>query len=217
MSNTTNQPASPATEPQQPRPSTKHWTKRWWFRALVVCLILLTYTGWQMWDINRFGYSDDGSSADCAIVLGAAAYNNNPSPVFKERINHAILLLKQNRIKSIILTGGYGDKAEYSESEVARTYCLENGVLPHQIHIEKTSQTTKENIQEANSIMEQQSFKTALIVSDPWHLKRACNIAEHYNITAKPSATTTTLFTSKETKTKFIWKEFLYLHLWKFN
>ena len=202
---------------EETRPNSKHWSKRWLFRIIVVCILLATYTGWQMWDIARFGHTDDGSSADCAIVLGAAAYNKTPSPVFKERINHAILLLKQNRIKSIILTGGYGDKAEYSESEVARTYCLENGVLPHQIHIEKTSQTTKENIKEANTIMQNQSFKTALIVSDPWHLKRACSIAKHYKITAKPSATTTTLYTSKETKTKFIWKEFLYLHLWRFN
>ncbi len=170
-----------------------------------------------MWDINRFGHSDDGSSADCAIVLGAAAWHDKPSPVFKERINHAILLLKQNRIKSIILTGGYGEKAEYAESEVARKYCLENGVLPHQIHIEKSSQTTEENIIEANKIMQQQGFKTTLIVSDPWHLKRACNIAKHYKINAKPSATKTSLYTSEKSQSKFIWKEFIYLHLWRFN
>jgi len=170
-----------------------------------------------MWDIHRFGHTDDGSLADCAVVLGAAAYNDAPSPVFKERINHAILLLKQKRVKSIILTGGYGEKAEFAESEVARTYCLENGVLPHQIHIEKTSQTTKENLAETSTIMQKQGFKSALIVSDPWHLKRACNISKYYKINANPSATTTTLYTSQESKTKFIWKEFLYLHLWRFN
>ncbi len=170
-----------------------------------------------MWDINRFGHSDDGSSADCAIVLGAAAWHDKPSPVFKERINHAILLLKQNRIKSIILTGGYGDKAEFAESEVARKYCLKNGVLSHQIHIEKSSQTTKENIIEANKIMQQQGFKTTLIVSDPWHLKRACDIAKHYNIQAKPSSTKTSLYTSEKSQSKFIWREFIFLHLWRFN
>ena len=221
MSHPSPKPAATAKHSGKPRPRPKHWTKRWFFRICVLLSILATYTLWQMSDINRFGHTDDGSTADCAIVLGAAAWHNNPSPVFKERINHAILLLKQNRIKAIILTGGYGDqkgiKAEYAESEVARTYCLENGVLPHQIHIEKSSQTTKENIEEAHSIMEKQSLKTALIVSDPWHLKRACSIAQHYNISAKPSATTTSLYTSQETKTIFIWKEFLYLHLWRFN
>lgn len=170
-----------------------------------------------MWDINRFGHADDGSTADCAIVLGAAAWHDKPSPVFKERINHAIILLKENRIKSIILTGGFGNNAEFAESEVARKYCLEHGVLPHQIHIEKSSLTTKQNISEANSIMDQKDFQTALIVSDPWHLKRACSIAKHYNISAKPSATKTSLYTSEKSKAKFIWREFTYIHLWRFH
>ena len=170
-----------------------------------------------MWDIHRFGNIDDGSSADCAIVLGAAAYHQKPSPVLKERINHAILLLKQKRIKTIILTGGYGENAKYAESEVARSYCLENGVLPHQIHIETNSQNTQENIIEAKKIMETQGFKSALIVSDPWHLKRACNISEYYHINAKPSATKTSLYTSEKLQLKSLWKEFLNIHLWKFN
>lgn len=202
---------------KKPRPVKKHWRKRWSLRALILLLILITYSAWQMWDINHFGHTDDQSSADCAIVLGAAAWHNKPSPVFKERINHAIILLKQKRIKAIILTGGYGNNAQYAESEVARKYCLKNGVLPHQIHIEKASQTTQENIIEAKKIMQQKNFKNTLIISDPWHLKRACNIAKHYKIKAKPSATKTSLYTSEKTQTTFIWKEFLYLHLWRLN
>jgi uncharacterized SAM-binding protein YcdF (DUF218 family) len=170
-----------------------------------------------MWDIHRFGHSDDGSSADCAIVLGAAAYHQKPSPVLKERINHAILLLKKNRIKAIIFTGGYGENAKYAESEVALKYCLENGVLPNQVHIETSSQTTEENIIEAKKIMKTQGFQSTLIVSDPWHLKRACDIADHYHINAKPSATKTSLYTSEKSQLKSLWKEFFNIHLWRFN
>jgi len=186
-------------------------------RAFILTLILALYTCWQMWDIHKFGNTDDGSEADCAIVLGAAAWHHKPSPVFRERINHAILLLKEKRIKSIILTGGFGQNAKYAESEVAKKYCLENGVQPHQIAIETSSKTTEENITEAKKIMDKQGFKSALIVSDPWHLKRACNMAIHYEINAKPSATKTSLYTSEKTQLNFIWKEFLYLHLWRFN
>lgn len=217
MSDPTYSPAPQATATNKQSPKTKHWSRRWWFRTLLILFLTAAYTTWQMWDIYHFGHSDDGSSADCAIVLGAAAYDQKPSPVLKERINHAILLLKQNRAKVIILTGGYGDNAKYAESEVARTYCLENGVLPQQIHIETSSQNTKGNMIEANKIMETQGFKSALIVSDPWHLKRACNIADHYHINAKPSATKTSLYTSDKLQLKSLWKEFLNIHLWKFN
>jgi len=199
----------------------KHWLKRWLFRTVVLLFILTAYAGWQMWDIDRFGRADDGATADCAIVLGAAAYNDEPSPVFKERINHAIILLKEKRVKTILLTGGYGGtkerEAKYAESEVARDYCIENGVLPEQIYIEKKSQTTKENISEAKKIMQDTGMNSALIVSDPWHLKRACNIADHFEVSAKPSATTTSLYTSQKTQLEFVWKEFVYLHLWRFN
>lgn len=217
MSDLTHNLTSPAKTSENPCPRLKHWSKRWWFRILVICLLLACYSIWQMQDIHRFGHIDDGSSADCAIVLGAAAYHQKPSPVLKERINHAILLLRQDRIKSIILTGGYGDNAKYAESEVALKYCLENGVLPNQVHIETSSQTTEENIIEANKIMADQGFKTALIVSDPWHLKRACNIAKHYTISAKPSATKTSLYTSDKTRLKSLGKEFFNIHLWRFN
>ena len=199
----------------------KHWLKRWTFRVLLLLSFLVVYTGWQIWDIDRFGRSDDGTAADCAIVLGAAAYNDEPSPVFKERINHAILLLKEERVKSILLTGGYGGtkerEAKYAESEVARDYCIENGVLLEQIYIEKVSQTTKENISEAKKIMQNADMDSALIVSDPWHLKRACSIADYYEISAKPSATTTSLYTTQKSQLEFVWKEFIYLHLWRFN
>lgn len=167
--------------------------------------------------ISNFGHIDDGSNADCAIVLGAAAYHSKPSPVLKERINHAILLLRENRVRAIILTGGFGDKAEFAESEVARSYCLENGVSPEQIHIETRSKTTKENISEAKKIMQQQGFTDALIVSDPWHLKRACDIAQHYSVAAAPSATNTSLYTSEKSQFKALWKEFFNIHLWRFN
>lgn len=170
-----------------------------------------------MWSIDDFGHSDDLSSADCGIVLGAAAWHNKPSPVFQARIDHAITLYETGRIKVIILTGGFGDGADFAESEVAKDYCVKKGVPVEDIFIEKKSQTTEENLLEANKIMEDKGYESSLIVSDPWHLKRACHIADYYEIPAKPSATKTSLFTSKGSKLKFIWKEFQYLHAWKFT
>lgn len=170
-----------------------------------------------MWSIDNFGHTDDGSSADCGIVLGAAAWHNKPSPVFKARIEQAVTLYESKRIKAIILTGGFGKGASFAESEVAKNYCIERGVPESDIYIETHSKTTEENITEAKKIMLAHNFKSSLIISDPWHLKRACNIAEHYGVSAKPSATKKSLYTSEKSKFKFIWREFQYLHLWRFS
>ncbi len=170
-----------------------------------------------MWDIHRFGHSDDGSKADCAIVLGAAAWYNKPSPVFKTRINHAIKLYETGRVNYIILTGGFGQGAPFAESEVAMQYCIERGIPRDNILIETKSQTTKENIIEAKYLMDIRDSKSALIVSDPWHLKRTCTVAGQYGLSVKPSATTTTLYKSKESIFNFMWKEFIYIHLWRLS
>ncbi|MDB4288852.1 YdcF family protein, partial [bacterium] len=64
------------------------------FRRYIIpaFLLLLTYSAWQLWDIERVGHLDRDDKADCAIVLGAAAWHNKPSPVLRERLNHAITL-----------------------------------------------------------------------------------------------------------------------------
>jgi uncharacterized SAM-binding protein YcdF (DUF218 family) len=183
--------------------------------AAVLCLVCLAYVVWQAWDINHVGYSDDGSAADCAIVLGAAAYHKKPSPVFKARIDHAIKLYREGRVGRILLTGGYGKNAEFAESEVAYAYCVAEGVPEEDILLEKKSQTTEQNLIEAKPLMEAQGMKTALLVSDPWHLKRGLAIAKKHGVSAKPSATRTSMYRSELSQWKFLLREMYYLHVWR--
>lgn len=178
----------------------------------VFALLFLLYLCWQAWDINRFGHSYDGEKADCAIVLGAAAYHNKPSPVFKERIRHGIDLHKNGSVKKIILTGGYGRGAEFAESEVAKEFCLEQGIAEEDLLFETKSLTTESNLSEAKSLMDQAGLSSALIVSDPWHLKRACVMAKANGIQAMPSATLTSKYESDEKRSKFILRELYFIH-----
>ena len=175
-------------------------------------LAALVYLAWQVWDIHAVGNRDDGNNANCAVVLGAAAWNDKPSPVLRERLNHAINLYHEDRVQALILTGGYGEGAPFSESQVSRDYCVKKGVPLGDIYIEKQSGTTLENITEAKNIVEEQSWQNVLLVSDPWHLKRALAMADKFNLHAEPSATRTSLFKSFGLRTRFIFKELLLYH-----
>lgn len=177
-----------------------------------LALAIFAYLSWQIWDIHAVGNRDEGHKADCAVVLGAAAWHDKPSPVLRERLNHAIDLYHEGRVKALILTGGYGEGAPFSESQVSREYCIKKGVPPTKIHIEKKSGTTLENIQEAQNILEAQSWKNALLVSDPWHLKRALAMADKLDLPAEASATQTSLFKSFRLRARFIFKELLLYH-----
>lgn len=175
-------------------------------------LLLLAYVGGQLWDIHRVGHLDRGRHAECAIVLGAAAWHDKPSPVLRERLNHAIDLYKNGNVQALILTGGYGKGADYAESEVGLKYCVKKGIPRSSIHAESQSLNTVDNLKEAKKIMSKMNWKEALLVSDPWHLKRARRMATDMKMDVYVSATTSTRFKSTGAKAKFLFGEFALYH-----
>lgn len=50
--------------------------------------------------MNQFSSKNQLIKTDAAIVLGAAAWGDEPSPVFRERINHAIWLYEVRKEQS---------------------------------------------------------------------------------------------------------------------
>jgi len=184
--------------------------------SLSLILLLSLYCGWQIWEIRRYGYSDNGQPADCGIVLGAAAWHNKPSPVFKARIDHAVKLLQQGRIKKIIFTGGKGKGAEFGEAEVAYNYCINHHRINKKyLYLENLSLTTSANLRNAQAVMKDENLHSAIIISDAWHLKRAHLIAESIDLSHSVSATHTSEFKSKRAKWKFLIREFYNIQVFK--
>ena len=180
--------------------------------VLPVFLIAVLYSVWGLWDISRIGNIDRQREADCAIVFGAAAWHDKPSPVLEERLNHAIGLYRDERIHALILTGGYGKGAAFSESEVAGQYCVQKGVPRHAIRIETNSQTTRENLIEAQKIIHSEGWDAALLVSDPWHMKRCRKMARDLKLKSYQSATQSTKYESFTARANFLFREFVMYH-----
>ena len=132
--------------------------------------------------------------ADAAIVLGAAVWGNDLSPVFKERINHALDLRRSGKVRKIIFTGGHGNRNEPSESAAARQYAIQQGIAPADILVEENSHTTYENLLFAREVAVARGLKRVLIVSDPLHMKRAVTMATDLGLEAYPSPTPTTRY-----------------------
>lgn len=172
--------------------------------AVFVCIFLLVYTVFSAYEIYRFSRLDELTHADAAIVLGASAWNNNPSPVFRERINHGIWLYKNGFVDYLIFTGGFGKNAKYSESAVARNYAVKNSVPAEKIFIEEQSTITIENFFYAKKIIDDNDFDKIIVVSDPLHMKRSISIAKDYGLNVYSSPTPTTKYISWKTKTDFL-------------
>ena len=182
-----------------------------WKKLIVILLAaVLVYLTVTTAGIVSFSKKDETRPADTAIVLGAAVYDNSPSPVFCERINHAIDLYNDGYVDTIIMTGGVGEGNIRSEADIAREYAEEQGVPAGSILIEEESKITAENLENAKRVMSRHGMETALIVSDPLHMKRAMLYAQDLDMTAYSSPTPTTLYRSLGTKIPFLAREEIY-------
>jgi uncharacterized SAM-binding protein YcdF (DUF218 family) len=144
--------------------------------------------------IYTYGGTSSDMQADAAVVLGAAVWSQGVSPVFRERINHAIDLYRRGKVHKLIFTGGQGNRNEPTEAAAARAYALSNGVAPTDILIEQRSHTTYENLFYAKQLADVHGLKKVLIVSDPMHMKRAIAMAHDIGLDAYPSPTLTTRY-----------------------
>src|SRR5688500_19081458 len=139
---------------------------------LFLCLSLIAR------DIYLFSLTSSYDPADAAVVLGTSVFRDRPSPVFSERINHAINLYQAGIVQYIIFTGGQAGNDRLAETEAGRNYAMERGVPAERIFIETAYYNTCLNLIEAKRIIDENNLDQVLIVSDPLHMRRSMWLAE---------------------------------------
>jgi uncharacterized SAM-binding protein YcdF (DUF218 family) len=97
---------------------------------------------------------------------------------------------------------------------VARAYALKRGVPADAILTETLSRTTKQNLVEARRLMRAEGLESALIVSDPLHMKRAMRMAGGVGIEAAPSPTPTSRYRSWRSKAGFLLREVYFYNVY---
>lgn len=175
--------------------------------ALALLLGMLGLIVYAAVDILAYSRVSELGRADAAIVLGAAAWGDQPSPVFRERINHAVELYKNGFIAKVIFTGGQGGRDEPAESVVATRYAVGLGVSDDDILIETRSHTTRENLYYAQQVAAGHGLDTFLIVSDPLHMRRAMRIAQDMGLEVHSSPTPTSRYQSPGSQARFLARE----------
>jgi len=172
--------------------------------VFVAGFAMLSVQAFQILSYSRVNYE---GSADAVFVLGAAAYGKNPSPVFRERINHAMNIYLARHCRYIILTGGKKFAEDLGEAVVARDYLVKNGIPVSDILLETSSNNTYENFLFSLPVISSRNINSIIIVSDPYHMKRASMIADDFKIVNYSSPTPTTMFNSFKRKMPFLLSE----------
>jgi len=178
-----------------------------------IITLTIVLSGFTAGQIYAYSKESTAQSGDAAIVLGAAVWGSEPSPVFRERINHAVQLYHNRQVARIIFTGGQGDPGEPAEAVVGRQYAIEQGIPAADTWIETRSWTTRQNLIYARQVARAHGMDTFLLVSDPLHMRRATLIARDLGMDVQPSPTPTTMYRSWASKIRMLVRE-TRMYLW---
>jgi uncharacterized SAM-binding protein YcdF (DUF218 family) len=165
-------------------------------RGLIVFLLILglvlapiAATAVAVW---RAAHTDEASRidrADAIVVLGAAQYGGNPSPIFRGRLDHALLLYERGFSDRILVLGAGQPGDEFTEAEAGEGYLVGEGIPSEAVGISPRGSTTFESLAAAAEVMEEQGWQSAFLVSDPWHNLRIRRMARDLGIEGYVSAT----------------------------
>jgi uncharacterized SAM-binding protein YcdF (DUF218 family) len=125
--------------------------------------------------------------AIAAVMLGAAVLpGGEASPPLARRARHAGQLYLDGVVGAVILCGGTG-RHPPSEAALARRLCRDMGVPDHALHMDESSTSTVENLENARPILAATGAGSAVIVTDRFHAPRALLTARRLGIMATVS------------------------------
>jgi uncharacterized SAM-binding protein YcdF (DUF218 family) len=179
----------------------------------VVVLAVIAFSGITVWRAAHHDGARDADTADAIVVLGAAQYDGEPSPLFRGRLDHAVLLWQQGRAATVITVGSKQPGDRTTEAEAGRSYLLAQGLPAEATVALPVGRTTFESLEAAARYMRDRGEDTAFLVSDPWHNARVTAMADDLGIEGHASATWTSGARSEESRGQgYLRETFAYLY-----
>lgn len=135
--------------------------------ALVVILGLSVYLA-----PNDLAHCDEGPTNEgmCKKVDAIVAVSGGDTSA---RTNEAVRLYKQGWADVLIFSGAAQDKSGPSNAAVMRADAIEAGVPASVISIEEQGETTKQNADKTQQLLEEKSIKAVILVTSAYHQRRA--------------------------------------------
>lgn len=130
--------------------------------------------------LTFYPLNQDPSPADAIIVLGCAAnQDGTPSPILRSRVEKGVELWRKGYANRLILTGAAVANASV-EADVMEQLTISLGVPFDKIFKETKARSTVENARLTTEILNSLGLKTALVVTSPFHTRRARYIFKDY-------------------------------------
>lgn len=153
---------------------------------LTVATLAAFYIFVFLYSLNYNEYKKEGieNEKNLAFVLGAAVWQRNePSPIFKGRIEKSYELYSKGIISKIQVTGSNAP-GELSEAKTAYNYLLSKGVDTSDVLLEENSSNTHQQIQflMKNESVYRKNFNNIILISDEFHMVRILELCKYYDL-----------------------------------
>ena len=170
------------------------WRKRLAGLVAAVGLVVLVWSSLVLLYVCTDNVTDYAVPSDVIIILGCPSYERNVlsttfSACVQARAHHAAGLYHRGLAAHIIPTGGFTGPPP-SEAGAMAQVLVSDGVPASALVLEEQARSTVENIQYSRAIIQEHGWRTAILVTEPHHIKRATFIARDAGLTVYPSPAT---------------------------
>ncbi len=175
----------------------RRWPKRVLLGVVGLVLLVVLYVGATFLQVRQASRHDGARPAEAVIVLGAAQYNGRPSPVLRNRLDHALDLHRRKLAPVIVVTGGRRTGDRFTEAGASYLYLRRHAVPDAAIRQEVQGRTTYESLASARRFLRKEGIDDVILVSGKAQSKRLAGIADDIGLRAAVSGAGGTPSTSE--------------------
>ena len=156
---------------------------------LIIAALGVAYIGFNFLSVLVASGADDRDQVDAIVVLGAAQYDGDPSPVFAGRLDHAFELWSEGVAPMIVTTGSNQEGDRFTEGFAGFEYLRFAGVPEDDLLVITDGSSTWEQLAATARQLRQRGLGSVVLVSDPYHALRLTQIADEVGLDASVSST----------------------------
>ncbi|HET6952067.1 MAG TPA: YdcF family protein [Acidimicrobiales bacterium] len=147
-------------------------------------VVYVAVTFVQVWMASR---RDGARTADAIVVLGAAQYDCQPSPVLATRLDHTLALYRDGVAGRIVVTGGRRAGDRCTEARSSAEYLMREGVPEADLLRENDGTNSWESLAASARILRAEGLTRVVLVTDGYHALRVQAIAGELGLDASVS------------------------------
>jgi uncharacterized SAM-binding protein YcdF (DUF218 family) len=166
------------------RTSWRRWLLRGVAAVLALIVVVVVGTAAMVWHTGR---TDDRRHSDVIVVMGAAQYDGKPSEILAARLDHAAALWRDHVAPRIVTIGGNRPGDRFTEASAGARYLEQQGVPSEDLVQVPTGSDTLLSLRATAIELRKRGWKSAVLVTDPWHSLRSRTMARDLSINAVTS------------------------------